>query len=284
MKLLATFLLLAAACHGAIAYVNNAVGVDNSGSSITSKATASWSSTTGNLNVVCVRTAGGTVSSITDTASNTYTNIAGFAPAGDRLEIWYAKNTTGNASNVVTANFSSTNFVTVLVMEYSGADTSAPLDTSATSSSTTSTTVTSNSFTTTAANEVLVACAQVASVSVAWSAGSGYTKRYPSSGNTVVIGEDNIVSSVQTGVTATATTTGANNKTIIVATFKDASQPAGGATPSMLLRGVGAAIHYGFGPQAAFKLRKVTPLNFDLTASIAIAYIIVYTIAYAFFV
>ena len=95
--------------------------------------------TTGNCLIVCVSTYDETVSSISDTAGNTYTKaIQQDRSAGTQnVEIWYAQNITGNASNVTTATFTGdTSDRGISVSEFSGISTNSPLeDTSYNSSS-----------------------------------------------------------------------------------------------------------------------------------------------------
>jgi hypothetical protein len=90
--------------------------------------------TTGNLIVVAVKNYNisgyATVSSIADTAENSYTkakdNDGLFTSIG--MEIWYAKNITGNANNIITVTFSkSTGNRYISVAEFSGADKTSPL-------------------------------------------------------------------------------------------------------------------------------------------------------------
>ena len=115
-----------------IAFVNEA-HLYVSGAS-TTIAAAAGNHTSGNLLVVLV--VGwftGTVSSVSDTAGNTYTWTglrSTYYTADDGfVEIWYAKNITGNASNVVTATYSgSTSYREIEVIQYSGADTDDPFD------------------------------------------------------------------------------------------------------------------------------------------------------------
>jgi hypothetical protein len=62
------------------------------------------------------------VSSITDTAGNTYA-LKSSATNGSsvRVELWQSQNITGNASNAVTVNVSASSLLAVAVQEYSGA-------------------------------------------------------------------------------------------------------------------------------------------------------------------
>lgn len=93
-------------------------------------ATASFVATTGNLIVVVVRCGtNGLVSSVTDTAGNTYVEAISSTGQDPKIFIYYAKNITGHATNVVTVNFSpSAEFSWACAVQYSGLDTVSPVD------------------------------------------------------------------------------------------------------------------------------------------------------------
>jgi len=214
----------------AIAFVNATSGGDNSGASKSSIACTAASHTTGNLIVVgCYYTgSAGSISSITDTAGNTYVKIAASSVTftGYTGEIWYAVNVTGNASNVVTTHYSpSITFPRVVVHQYSGCATSSPFDQTATGHTASGTSVTSGNMVTTQANEVIVAFMS-ASNSCTWTAGASFTKR-GSIVQTDTQGEDRIVSATGT-YTASATEVGNKELWITAATFADT--PVGGTT------------------------------------------------------
>lgn len=209
----------------AIAYVNGAQSYSTFlGTSIAAPAT---SHTSGNLIVVIGTCRGGDgtdITSITDTAGNTYTRITGtYNSFAGGIEIWYAKNITGNASNVVTINFNgSYSYRGIRVHQYSGCDTTSPLDQSAVGTGT-STAPATASVTTTQANEVLVG-GDGLWLSQTHTAGTGYTIRTilggaePSGGD----GEDRVVSSIGT-YTASYTLSGSTTWIIVIATFKQAA-------------------------------------------------------------
>lgn len=99
----------------------------------TTLSSPSQSHTTGNLLVVCIQAQDGGVvpTSVTDTAGNTYTKATN-SPSNNNGGvnydyIYYAKNITGNASNVVTSTWATGwNYLAITVYEFSGADTTAP--------------------------------------------------------------------------------------------------------------------------------------------------------------
>jgi hypothetical protein len=129
----------------------------------------------GNLNVVVVgwNDTASSVSSIVDSQGNTYTRAVG-PTTGTALSqsIYYARNIAGG-SNTVTVTFNQTAaYPDVRVMEYSGANTSNPLDVTAGSSGT-GMTGNSGSATTTAANELIFGAGMTFDIYNA--AGNGFT-------------------------------------------------------------------------------------------------------------
>lgn len=105
---------------------------DTSGNSI---ASAAKSTTTGNFLAVYIKwevAATPIVTSVTDTAGNTFVEVveASHASGDPRGALYYAENITGNASNVVTANFGSGSpeYRRIIVEEFSGIATSSSTD------------------------------------------------------------------------------------------------------------------------------------------------------------
>ncbi len=130
----------------------------------------------GNLIFVGAANDGGSadvVTSITDNKSNTYTFIAGASQYSRHGEGWYAKNISGGASHAVTINFTGNAAFVGQILEYSGLDTTAPLDASG-SGFGDSTTVTFNIITTNADDTIV---GFVYGTGAAWTPGSGYTER-----------------------------------------------------------------------------------------------------------
>jgi hypothetical protein len=163
-----------------IAHVNND-NCNHTSDEGTTIAMDSKSHTTGNTIIVFVysedegyHTASPTVSSITDTASNTYTKITSISEEYNRTyEMWYATNITGNASNIISVVWSaSTNYKAALSMEFSGLGTGAvDVYEEATGTGTESSVSVTN---TTAVTACMVGTENTAAVGSA-SAGSGYT-------------------------------------------------------------------------------------------------------------
>ena len=153
----------------------------------------------GNLNVVAIGwgDTANAVLSVTDSKNNAYVPAVGTtvnASGGLSHTIYYAKNITAAAagSNTVTVTFNAAAaFPDVRILEYSGADVSAPVDVSATgtgSGATSSTTA----VTTSNAADLLFAANVVATQSTA--AGSGFTSRLISADGNIV--EDETVTVV----------------------------------------------------------------------------------------
>jgi hypothetical protein len=116
------------------------------------------------------------ITGITDTAGNTYTKITTGNNAegyNEQVEMWYATNITGNASNIVTATFSeSVSNSTIQTMEFSGLGT-ASVDTYNHSTGTNA--PSSCSITTTEAVTLAFSGLRNTQQASNGSAGSGYT-------------------------------------------------------------------------------------------------------------
>jgi len=133
---------------------------------------------TGSLNVVIVGWNDTTniVSSVTDSQANTYQLAVGPIKQSTVLSqsIYYAKNIAAG-SNAVTVTFSgSASYPDIRILEYSGIDTTNPVDVVAGAAGSSSTT-NSGSVTTTNAADLLVGANTV--VTLTSGPGSGYTQR-----------------------------------------------------------------------------------------------------------
>ena len=173
--------------------------------------------TAGNLNIVVVGWGDTTssISSITDTQGNTYTPAVGpTSTTGLQQSIYYAKNTIGG-SNKVTVTFNqAAAYPDVRVLEYSGADTTNPLDVTAAGTGTGTTAANSGSATTASSNELIFGAGTTGTAFSA--AGSGFTSRMINIyGN---IAEDKLVTS-SGSYNATATTS-SSNWVMQMATFR----------------------------------------------------------------
>lgn len=131
-----------------------------------SVASAAKSTTTGNTLVVFIKwetVANPNVTSVTDTAGNTFVEIAELANTSGApyCSMYYAENITGNASNVVTANFgsASTDWSQIIVEEFSGLATSSSLDGSQQTDTGTGTSYSTPNITTTTTGLVVLGVA-----------------------------------------------------------------------------------------------------------------------------
>lgn len=159
----------------AIAFVNRANDGNTAGA--TTMAAPATSHTTGNALIAIVYSTWASAASdstVADTAGNTYTPVAaGVVQQGNNaVEIFYAYNITGHASNVVTATYADTvSYRAITVLQFSGLGTSDPLEDSdsATGNGTTQSTPT---LTRTSSDALIVAGG---TANLSQSGGAGYT-------------------------------------------------------------------------------------------------------------
>jgi hypothetical protein len=179
---------------GGIAFVQSTSAPTTFQPSLTTlAATFSVAQTAGNLNIVAVGWGDTTssVSTVTDSRGNTYSQAGGTTTgSGLRQAIYFAKNIAAG-SNTVTVKFNQAAvYPDIRILEYSGLDTSNPLDVTAAGSGT-GMTAASASATTTAANELIFGAGSNGDGFSG--AGSGFTLRMIDYyGN---LGEDKAVSS-----------------------------------------------------------------------------------------
>ena len=216
----------------AISFVQSTTG--NATTSPTTTTAFAGSTTSGNLIVVTTADDSGlttSVSAVADSKGNAYTQVVNISSSSS-MQIWYAKNITGGASHTVSAtwNTGNTGRCVLVAQEFSGCDTSNPLDQN-TSTGSTGTAVSSGaSPTTTQAAELVVGGASHDALASAFSLGSGYTNLGTVNvANCAVAMESKVVAA--TGA-QTATFTIAASRTWIcgVVTFKGAG---GGPPPAV---------------------------------------------------
>ncbi len=165
--------------------------------------------TAGNLNIVAVGWGDNVsaISSVTDARGNTYSLAVGpTSNTGLQQAIYYAKNI-ASGSNTVTVKFNQAAvYPDVRILEYSGLNSTSPLDVTAAATGS-GTTASSSSATTTSANELIFDAGTTTGITFTAS-GSGFTTRLVDIyGN---MAEDKTVSSTGS-YAATATITGAYN-------------------------------------------------------------------------
>jgi len=174
----------------------------------------------GDLNVVAVMSGDTTssISSVTDSKGNTYTRAVGpTTNTGLQQSIYYAKNIAAG-SNTVTVKFNpAASYPNVNVLEYSGLDTTNPLDVSAAASSS-GTNASSGSATTTSANDLIIGAGNPSGHFTA--PGSGFSNRIINAYGG--ISEDEIVNS--TGAYAATATDTSGDWVMQMVAFRGSSQ------------------------------------------------------------
>ncbi|MEJ0037686.1 MAG: Calx-beta domain-containing protein [Gammaproteobacteria bacterium] len=181
-------LLVIPCAEAAIAYVQGSATVVVGTNTIS--ATFAGAQTAGNLNVVAIGWADDTtsVSSVTDSRGNVYTLAAGPTRRAGAASsyIYYAKNivSAGAGANTITATITSASVTwpEIRISEYSGLDTTSPVDV-VQGANGSGTSVNTGSFTTTNATDLIFAWVYVQNSITA--AGSGYTARTFASGDLV---------------------------------------------------------------------------------------------------
>lgn len=213
------------------------------GATTTGSITFDSSTTAGNLITVCVRTYNNTtVNSVDDNKGNTYSAAIDSAPAsGRKLTTFYAKNISGGASHTVTAHFADGVFWELEAAEWTGVDTTAPLDQHAinvqSNMGTGTDAVTSTSVTTTTGNQLIWGCTWDDGEGATLSNGTNFTNvSLNASSRGVQYRVLTSAGSVASTSTASGNDGGANFISAVM-TFKQAA--GGGGTPRMLLLGVG---------------------------------------------
>lgn len=202
------------------AYVSSTTGGDSAESS--TLASSSFSVSAGNAIIVGVSnytTTQRTVSSISDTAGNTYV-LCGSRYQPDSYftaETWVAYNSTANASNVITVTYSGgATYRALVAHQVSGIATSSAFDKQASSTGATSSASVGPTDTTTQGAEYIFAFFMVSST-MTGTAGTNYTERVDA---TQIYSEDRVVTS--TGAYSAAATFSTSGETYwsMIATFK----------------------------------------------------------------
>jgi hypothetical protein len=178
------------------------------GGAVTSLATAGTSHTAGRALVALLRlgTVGATASGLNNTAGDTWTACAPIKTGTmGSVQWWYTLNTAGNASDVVTANFSTSVYTSLIVGEIAGIATSSAVDVCSgnTGNSGTGTAATASSFSTAQADEIILHGVIWGALSVTTTANSGYTAVADTDGMGGL--QYRVVSSTQSGITPTLT-------------------------------------------------------------------------------
>lgn len=224
------------------ARVGTGVGAAGGGGDVSSLAAPAKSMTTGNTVVVFVKwenAAPNVVDSVTDTAGNTYTEITEFAhssgvePSG---AMYYSTNITGNASNVVTVNFSAAPAILwshILVEEFSGLATSSVTDGAIQTNSGTGTSFSTSNITTSQSGLVVMGVGGFTNLS-SWSGTPGtpdFTVGVTESDSAILY----LISGSAQTVTPAASATGSDKWVALAQAFKDdVSAPGAGSDNSVV--------------------------------------------------
>lgn len=209
-------------------------------SAVTSDAiTAPGASTAGDLVELSVSSynSGAATLSISDNYGNVWNQVGTYVVSGNAvLSKWYAKNLVYNGSlgNLqITITPSTTVYLDSGAVEYSGADTTAPLTASNSAVTAGTTTPTSGVVTVANANSLLtgaVSSALVSPASLAADTGNGFTSRYAAPTAAVcLVTEDELASADKA---ATFTTTTSSTYMAIGACYKPAVAAAPSYTPA----------------------------------------------------
>ncbi len=205
-----------------IAFVNSTGSTSNSAATTIATPTGGMNVAGGNFLIALVSSDYGSsraVSSVTDGINSfTYvTKSATTSNGGGDVEIWYKANATANASATFTATFAggSVSYRRIAVLQYSGVDTTSPLDKSSIGSGT-GTAQTVANVTTTSANELLVTTFSEWNTT-SFRAGSSFTSRYTGSDFAAL---DRIVTAIGTYPSGTIATTSNLQYVSAMATFK----------------------------------------------------------------
>lgn len=145
----------------AITRVQWAEGGDDAADGTSIATSPAFSASAGNAMVVIVRAyqggAGQDVTSIVDTAGNTYTVQAKYRGSDPYMWVASAENITAHASNIVTANFDSgLQYRWIVAIEYAGVATAGSFDLANTNNQGAATDLVSTSFSTAMTDEVVV--------------------------------------------------------------------------------------------------------------------------------
>lgn len=222
-------------CSAAIAFVQRAAPNGATTSLAATAVTTAIATTTGDVLLCGIEGQSNTISSVTDTAGNTYlAAVSDYVFSNNRLSIWYAYNITGNASNVTTVTYSSAQtYESVACYEFSGFGASDPLDGTATNNGS-GTSVTSGSVSVTGSEDVIFAFG--VTNAAGWVAGTGYSLTdYNVSGDaTKYFAHEYHIVTASEAATATVTSAG---WAIVAAAFKGTGGGGGGSSSPCILGG-----------------------------------------------
>jgi hypothetical protein len=216
--------------------------------------------TAGNLNIVAVgwNDKTSTVNSVKDSRGNSYVLAIGpTTGTGLTQSIYYARNIAGGSNTVTVMLNRAAAFVDVRILEYSGLDTSSPLDATAGAAGR-GTSPSSGSATTTAANELIFGAGMTDARFTG--TGSGFTSRIITTPDGD-IAEDKFVSSV--GNYSVAATAPSSKWVMQMATFRIASGVALGVAPSIVTQPSNQTVDAGNSATFVVSTQGSAPFNYS---------------------
>lgn len=226
--ILLTWLASTLPAYAQIAFVNFDKGSSTTGNGSTI-ATAGISHTAGNTLIVLTGQGNeitNTVSSISNTAGDTFTQGTSCRTATGNfsvwLDIWYVASTNGNSNDVVTVTFSANDHTRfVYVAQYSGVAAS-PFEVCAHASVTSATSATTSSFSPVASGNVNVGIA-INSTNTTYTSGTNYTLR--DSQTSPAIALEDRTGAPSGSQTASINTGASTDILLLVGSFKAATVP-----------------------------------------------------------
>lgn len=195
--------------------------------------------TSGSLNVtagdtlfVQIRFQTDDIDTVTDTAGNVYRLASTFRMVGGTLSsVWYCTNCAAHATNVITVTTWGGTCSALAVVQFRGLATKSPLDVNV-RTVLLADPIISPAFTTIIANSAIIVFCDIETTTSTWSVGTGYTLAVTDGSNVQFI-EYKIVSSIQTGVTASANSNnGSTIRSMIVLAVHEEIASGGGGEQS----------------------------------------------------
>lgn len=169
---------------------------------------ANFASTTGNMLVCAVRAGGSTtITTVKNQAGVSFTALTAQVNGAQRVQFFYLRNITGNATDNIVITFSTGNANNCAYFwEINGVNTVSPSDVNTGGNAASTSTVTSAAFNVNAVDEIVLACAVTNSAGT-FSAGSGFTLDSANGFGGFIGAQHLITSSLQSGITSAMTTT-----------------------------------------------------------------------------
>jgi hypothetical protein len=227
-------------------YLSDSVDGFGTASSTTITPSSAYTRTAGSLIVCAVRwETGDNTCTISDTSGQTWTSVTGSRLKHPSLALWtelfYAKNVSGSGSTTVTATFGTTSeYRSIIVLGFSGLDTSSPLDTSDTATpSSTNAPALGSALSVAGAGVTILTAGSYNSVTT-FTDQNGF-----SDGTVSALNYQNLSYKIQSGSTSQTcsySTTQTTSFCLIAASFLDAGGGGGGGVPKstrLTLLGVG---------------------------------------------